>query len=82
VEVIKVDNQLEFDSFVQPGVMLTVQSTAHQIIHFGLCTALISMALALISNYKCKALRAVDRTSLGPVRITPFILPLDVVKGH
>jgi hypothetical protein len=29
------------------------QSTAHQITHFGLCAALISKPLALISNYKC-----------------------------
>jgi hypothetical protein len=30
-----------------------VQSITHQIVHLGLSTALISMALALISNYKC-----------------------------
>jgi membrane protein required for beta-lactamase induction len=28
------------------------QSKAHQTIHFGVCNALISRALALISNYK------------------------------
>jgi hypothetical protein len=38
-----------------------VQSTAHQILHFGLLT-LISRALALILNCKCMAKRAVART--------------------
>jgi hypothetical protein len=32
-----------------------VQSTAHKTIHFGICTALISKVLALISNCKCIA---------------------------
>jgi hypothetical protein len=32
-----------------------VQLTAHQTIHFGLCSALISRALALTSNCKCTA---------------------------
>jgi hypothetical protein len=32
-----------------------VQLIAHQTIHFGLCTALISRALALIPNCKCIA---------------------------
>jgi hypothetical protein len=39
-----------------------VQSTAHQNIHFGFCSAVISRALALISIYECIKLRAVDRT--------------------
>jgi hypothetical protein len=33
--------------------LTTVQSTPHQTIHHGLCTALILKALALISNCKC-----------------------------
>jgi hypothetical protein len=33
---------------------LYVQSTAHQTLHFVLCNALVSRALALISNCKCK----------------------------
>jgi hypothetical protein len=39
-----------------------VHSTAHQTIHFRLCAALITKALALMSNCKCKARRAVDGT--------------------
>jgi hypothetical protein len=38
---------------------LYVLSWTHQTIHFRLCTALISRALALISNCKCIARRAV-----------------------
>jgi hypothetical protein len=38
------------------------QSTAHQTIHFELCTAFISRALAPISNCECMARGAVDRT--------------------
>jgi hypothetical protein len=44
------------------GRPLSVQPTAHQTIHFGLCIALTSRALALISNCKHKARRAVDCT--------------------
>jgi hypothetical protein len=39
-----------------------VQSTAHQTVHFGLPTALVSRALALISNCKWIACRAIGRT--------------------
>jgi hypothetical protein len=35
--------------------LLDVLSTTHQNVHFGLSKALISGALALISNYKCIA---------------------------
>jgi hypothetical protein len=43
---------LQFNSTANASyVLLTVQSTAHQTIHFGLCTALISRALALISSH-------------------------------
>jgi hypothetical protein len=34
-------------------IQMLVQSTGHQTIHFGLCTALISRALALIANCNC-----------------------------
>jgi hypothetical protein len=40
----------------------SVQLTPHQALHFGLNTAHISIALALISNCKCIARRAVDCT--------------------
>jgi hypothetical protein len=39
-----------------------VQSTTHQTINFRPCTALITKAQTLISNYKRIARRAVDRT--------------------
>jgi hypothetical protein len=42
-----------------------VQLTAQQTIQFEFCTALISSALALISNFKCIAWRAVDRILLS-----------------
>jgi hypothetical protein len=42
-------------SWVGFGLIGYVQSTAHQTIHFGLCTALISSALALKSHCKCIA---------------------------
>jgi hypothetical protein len=41
-----------------------VQSTVHQTIEFGLCTALTTRELALKSNFKCIAGRAVHRTKL------------------
>jgi hypothetical protein len=41
--------------------IFNVQSTTHQTLHFGLCAVLISRALALKSNCKCIAGRAVDR---------------------
>jgi hypothetical protein len=59
-----------FLSYPYPSVTINLQSTlcyylnqlsrcpvntAHQTTHFGLCTALISRALALIWNWKCIA---------------------------
>jgi hypothetical protein len=44
------------------GVHNDVQSTTNQTLHFGFCAALISKALALISNCKCVPWRAFDRT--------------------
>jgi hypothetical protein len=42
IAIIKVENQLEKpDGFVKLVVLPTVQSTAHQTIHFGLYPALI-----------------------------------------
>jgi hypothetical protein len=41
-----------------------VQSTAYQTVHFGLCNALISRALALISNCNCVARRAGHRSPI------------------
>jgi hypothetical protein len=35
------------------GRGINLQSTSHQTIHFGLCTALVPKALVLISNCKC-----------------------------
>jgi hypothetical protein len=43
-------------------IIINVHLTAHQTIHLGLCTALTSMGLVLISNSMCIVGRAVDRT--------------------
>jgi hypothetical protein len=48
-------------------VCIDVQSILHQTIQFAFCTALISEALALISNYKCIAQSAVERTYASTV---------------
>jgi hypothetical protein len=46
IEVNNVENlPEEFDSFIDFDVLLTVQSKAHQTIHFAFCTDLISKAL-------------------------------------
>jgi hypothetical protein len=45
-------------------MVYVVQATARQTIHFGLYNALISKALALISNCMCIATLAFDRTDL------------------
>jgi hypothetical protein len=44
-----------FDMPIYSPDINIVQPTAHQVIHFGLCTSFISTALALISNCKCIA---------------------------
>jgi hypothetical protein len=46
-----------------------VQSTVNQTIHVGLCIAVITKALALRSNCKCIARRAVDCTRAGKVKV-------------
>jgi hypothetical protein len=49
------------------GERFNVQSTAHHTIHFRLCTALISRALALLSN--CKCCLSFSRLLLRPLKI-------------
>jgi hypothetical protein len=64
-------------------IYLYVQLTAHQTVHFGLCTALISRVLALIQNYKCKASRAFDRAKLVFnyfLLLDPFCLTTPIYK--
>jgi hypothetical protein len=46
---------LLFTYTVSNNVLVIVQSTAHQTIHFELCTALILRELTLILNCKCIA---------------------------
>jgi hypothetical protein len=46
-----------------------VQCTTHQTIHSGFCTAFISRALALISNYKCIVWRAADCKTYTPLTL-------------
>jgi hypothetical protein len=57
------------------STIIYVQSTAHQTVQFRLCTALISIESALISNCRCIAGRAVDRTCL-------FVLGLGVCSMY
>jgi hypothetical protein len=52
----------------KPYLNRSVQSTAHQALHFGLSTALIFRPLALITNYKCIAGRVVDRSLCAGVQ--------------
>jgi hypothetical protein len=56
------DRDLSACNVIMTACYRLVRSTARHAIHFGLCTALISGALALILNYKCKAWCAVPRT--------------------
>jgi hypothetical protein len=68
--------QLEYLAKITTEIILLidVQSRAHQTIHFGLCTAIISNALALISNCKCIARRPVDRIAkILQLILTPLI---------